>query len=145
MHYYNVVSLYGDQELYSINFFENEYLVPYCVVPDAIIYTYKWRDIESWMNKRKRSHADWYKTYAVPAYEAHEKMRVGMLEANPDMYVGVESIFVDNKTVEELEASFTVHIQNPRAPKAVQRKSGSKDVEASTSDDNRGSNNKERC
>ncbi|KAF7871620.1 hypothetical protein EAF04_003727 [Stromatinia cepivora] len=144
MRHYDVVSLYGDQELYGISFFENEYLVPYCVVPDAIIETYKWRDIESWMKKRKRSYADWYETYAVPAYLAHEKMRLGMLEANPDMYVGVESIFVDNKTAEELEALFNAPIQNPRAPRAVQRKPEPKDVGTPASDDNLASNNMER-
>ncbi|KAJ8066619.1 hypothetical protein OCU04_005666 [Sclerotinia nivalis] len=144
MRHYDVVSLYGDQELYGISFFENEYLVPYCVVPDAIIETYKWRDVESWTKKRKRSYADWYKTYAVPAYLAHEKMRLGMFEANPDMYVGVESIFVDNKTVEELEALFTAPVQNPRAPRAVQRKPEAKDINTSASDNNLGSNNKER-
>ncbi|CAD6441724.1 97881be1-9970-4ae1-a3f2-d37c75204eff [Sclerotinia trifoliorum] len=142
IHHYDVVSLYGDQGLYGINFFENEYLVPYCVVPDAIIQTYKWRDIKSWMEKRKRSYTDWYKKFAVPAYLAHEEMRSGMLEGNPDMYVGVKSIFVDNKTVEELEALFTTPIQNPRAPRAVQRKPGSKDVDTSAPDDNLESNNK---
>ncbi|TGO29289.1 hypothetical protein BPAE_0016g00110 [Botrytis paeoniae] len=144
MRHYEVVSLYGDQEIYGISFFENEYLVPYCVVPDAIITTYKWRDIESWMKQSKCSYQDWYTTWAVPAYQAHEKARVEALVANPDMYEEVESIFVDDKTIDELEALFSAPIQNPRAPRGSQRQTEAEKVEASDFDENLDSNGVER-
>lgn len=144
MRHYEVVSLYGDQEMYGISFFENEYLVPYCVVPDAIITTYKWRDIESWMKQTKCNYQDWYTTWAVPAYQAHEKARVEALVANPDMYEDVESIFVDDKTIDELEALFSAPIKNPRAPRVSRRQSKAENFEASEFDDNLDSNGVER-
>ncbi|KAF7938609.1 uncharacterized protein EAE98_000947 [Botrytis deweyae] len=144
MRHYEVVSLYGDQEMYGMSFFENEYLVPYCVVPDAIITTYKWRDIESWMKQSKCSYQDWYTTWAVPAYQAHEKARVEALVANPDMYEDVESIFVDDKTIDELEALFSVPIKNPRAPRRSRLQSEAENFKATDSDENLDSNGVER-
>ncbi|KAF5868592.1 putative cholesterol 7-alpha-monooxygenase protein [Botrytis fragariae] len=144
MRHYEVISLYGDQEMYGISFFENEYLVPYCVVPDAIITTYKWRDIESWMKQSKCSYQDWYTTWAVPAYQAHEKARVEALVANPDMYEDVESIFVDDKTIDELEALFSAPIKSPRAPGESRRQSKAENFEVSDFDDNLDSNSMKR-
>ncbi|ATZ49856.1 hypothetical protein BCIN_05g02560 [Botrytis cinerea B05.10] len=144
MRHYEVVSLYGDQKMYGISFFENEYLVPYCVVPDAIITTYKWRDIDNWMKQSNCSYQDWYTTWAVPAYQAHEKARVEALVTNPDMYEEVESIFVDDKTIDELETLFSAPIKNPRAPRGVHRQAEAEKFEASAFDENLDSNGVER-
>lgn len=143
MEYYKVDSLYGAQEKYPLSFHKYEYVIPYCVVPDAVITKYRWRHVERWMKRYKRSYADWYKMIAGPAYLAHEKTRLAALEANPNMYVGVKSIFVDSVETEDLENYFSTPIKKPRAPRAIQREP-EVEVDASASDENPGSDNMER-
>lgn len=115
MRHYNVVSRYGDQEQYDVNFFEHEYLVPYCIVPAAIIATYKWRRI------------DWYRKFAAPVFLAHERARLAALEANSNINE-VESIFVDKiQSTDDLEACFMAPINKYSIPLAAPRQGSQKD------------------
>ncbi|QSZ29396.1 hypothetical protein DSL72_003910 [Monilinia vaccinii-corymbosi] len=139
MRHYNVVSRYGDQEQYGVSFFENEYLVPYCIVPNAIIITYKWRRIELWMKLKGRTYDDWYRTFAVPVFLAHERARLAAIDANPNIDAA-ESIFFDNiRSVEDLESYFSAPIERL----SIQQGQAGR-VDASVSGEDAASNNAER-
>jgi hypothetical protein len=91
LRHYDVKDRFGKPRLeyWHGSYYENEYIVPFSISPDAIVNTWPWREIQAWMEKHG-SFAEWVRCVGRPAYEKHEAARVAQVAEYAERKKGLE-------------------------------------------------------
>ena len=77
LHAIDVLQRYVGKGSFNEEFHRNEYLLPFHVPPEEIVWKWNWKHIKKWMDEHDcfGDMTKWLETIATPAYEAHEKAR----------------------------------------------------------------------
>ncbi|THV49748.1 hypothetical protein BGAL_0181g00210 [Botrytis galanthina] len=113
---------------------EEEYLVPYCLPPVAIITTFSWRFIDQWRGYTGFDEEAWYREFVIPLALAHEELRQAKMEAKVTS-LGFETalvIKVKTLSLDELIEYFTAPLKQLQRFLAILKARNQEDLRGNT-------------